>query len=119
MAVLNTLAEIDEMAAELADRFGPIPDPVHNLLYQLRIKALAQRAHVTAVTTESGQIKIRLADLEKLDRFRLQRFLGEHVRVSRKAIWMNRDMSTHEWQVVLVQVLEKLESFERDKMRLG
>ena len=119
MAVLNTLAEIDEMAAELADRFGPIPDPVHNLLYQLRIKALAQRAHVTAVTTESGQIKIRLADLEKLDRFRLQRFLGEHVRVSRKAIWMNRDMSTHEWQVALVQVLEKLESFERDKMRLG
>ena len=119
MAVLDTLAEIDEMAAELADRFGPIPDPVHNLLYQLRIKALAQRAHVTAVTTESGQIKIRLADLENLDRFRLQRFLGEHVRVSRKAIWMNRDMSTHEWQVALVQALEKLASFERDKMRIG
>ncbi|HEX6384453.1 MAG TPA: transcription-repair coupling factor [Anaerolineae bacterium] len=118
MAVLDTLEEIDEMAAELADRFGPIPDPVHNLLYQLRIKALAQRAHVTAVTTEAGQIKIRLVELENLDRFRLQRFLGENVRVSRKAIWMNRDMGTHEWQVALVQVLEKLESFERDKMRV-
>ncbi len=119
MAMLGSLAEIDEMAVELADRFGPIPDPVHHLLYQLRIKALAERAQVTAVTTESGQIKIRLLDLEGIDRFRLQRYLGETVRVSRKAIWMPRDLSTKEWQVTLVQVLERLASFERDKMKLS
>ncbi|MAT97299.1 MAG: transcription-repair coupling factor [Anaerolineaceae bacterium] len=118
MAMLSDLLEIDEMAEELADRFGPIPDPVHHLLYQLRIKALAERAQVTAVTTEAGQIKIRLLDLEGIDRFRLQRYLGETVRVSRKAIWMPRDLSTKEWQVTLVQVLERLASFERDKMKL-
>ncbi|WP_420642970.1 transcription-repair coupling factor [Candidatus Leptofilum sp.] len=119
MAMLGDLVEIDEMAEELADRFGPIPDPVHHLLYQLRIKVLAERAQVTAVTTEAGQIKIRLLDLEGIDRFRLQRFLGEAVRVSRKAIWMPRDLSTKEWQVTLVQVLERLASFERDKMKLS
>jgi transcription-repair coupling factor (superfamily II helicase) len=119
MALLSTLSEIDEMAAELADRFGSIPDPVHNLLYQLRIKAIAQRARITAVTTEAGQIKIRMADLEDIERFRLQRYLGELVRVSKKAIWMRRDISTHEWQVALVQVLERLESFERDKLRIN
>ncbi|MFZ1397935.1 MAG: TRCF domain-containing protein, partial [Candidatus Promineifilaceae bacterium] len=118
MAMLGSLSEIDEMAVELADRFGPIPDPVHHLLYQLRIKVLAERAQVTAVTTEAGQIKIRLLDLEGIDRFRLQRYLGEAVRVSRKAIWMPRDLSTKEWQVTLVQVLERLASFERDKMKL-
>jgi transcription-repair coupling factor (superfamily II helicase) len=118
MAMLGSLTEIDEMAVELADRFGPIPDPVHHLLYQLRIKVLAERAQVTAVTTEAGQIKIRLLDLEGIDRFRLQRYLGEAVRVSRKAIWMPRDLSTKEWQVTLVQVLERLASFERDKMKL-
>lgn len=117
MALLHTLPEIDEMAVELADRFGPIPDPVHNLLYQLRIKALAQRARVTAVVTEAGQVKIRLPELENLDRFRLQRYLGESVRVSRKAIWMQRDMPTHEWRVALVQVLERLEGFDWESMR--
>ncbi|MEZ4645344.1 MAG: transcription-repair coupling factor [Chloroflexota bacterium] len=116
MAMLSTLAEIDEMAAELADRFGPIPDPVDNLLYQLRIKALAGQARVTAVTTEVGQIRIRIEELENLDRYRLQRYLGEAVRVSRKAIWMKRDMSTHEWQVALVQILEKLESFDPQQL---
>ena len=117
MAMLTTLAEIDEMAAELADRFGPIPDPVDNLLYQLRIKALAGGAGVTAVTTEVGQIRIRIPELENIDRYRLQRYLSESVRVSRKAIWMKRDLSTREWQVALVQILEKLETFDPQKMR--
>ena len=105
------------MAEELADRFGPIPDPLHNLLYQLRIKALAQRSGVTAVITENGQVKIKLADLDGLNRFHLQRYLGEAVRVSRTAVWMSRDMSTHEWQIALVQVLEKLGSFDREKLK--
>jgi transcription-repair coupling factor (superfamily II helicase) len=119
MAFLASLSEIDEMAMELADRFGPIPDPIHNLLYQLRIKALAQSARVTAVTGESGQIKIKLANLEKLNRYHVQRFLGHSVRVSRTAIWFGREMGTNEWQVALVQVLEKLQSFDWDKMLVG
>jgi transcription-repair coupling factor (superfamily II helicase) len=114
MATLAEMEEIDEMAAELADRFGPIPDPVHNLLYQLRIKVLAELAQVVGVTTEAGQIKIRMVNLEGMDRFHLQRYLGEKVRVSKKAIWMPRDMSTHEWQVELVQVLERLAEFKKD-----
>ena len=51
------------MAGELADRFGPIPDPANNLLYQLRVKALALKAGYAAVTTEAGQIKIRIPEL--------------------------------------------------------
>jgi transcription-repair coupling factor (superfamily II helicase) len=117
MATLDTLAEIDEMATELADRFGPIPDPVHNLLYQLRIKALAQMAAgtagVTGIVTEAGQIRIRIGELEGLDRYHLQRYLGESVRVSKSAIWLKKVRGTHEWQIELVQVLEKLRLFER------
>ncbi len=118
MAGLDSLERIDEMAAELADRFGPIPDPVDNLLYQLRIKMLAEGAGVTAVITEAGQIKIRVPDLENIDRYRLQRYLGENARVSKKAIWMPRDMSTHEWQVELVQFLERLAAFDSQNMRV-
>ncbi|MFQ5433755.1 MAG: transcription-repair coupling factor [Anaerolineae bacterium] len=118
MAVLDTLPEIDGMAEELADRFGSIPDPVHNLLYQLRIKALAQRAGVTAVTSENGQIKVRIEGLESMNRFHLQRYLGESVRVSRTAVWLGRGKSTHEWQVDVVQVLERLQAFIQEKLQL-
>ena len=113
MATLDTLAEIDEMAVELADRFGPIPDPLHNLLYQLRAKSLGQMAGVNAVVTEAGQIRIRIGELGGMDRYRLQRYLGEGVRVSKSAIWLKKDRGTHEWQIELVQILEKLRLFER------
>jgi len=112
MALLDSLPEIDEMAAELADRFGPIPDPTFNLLYQLRIKALAHQSRITAVTTESGQIRIRIPEVDNVMRYSLQRYLGSDVRVSKTAVWLPREMSTHEWQVALVQVLERLESWD-------
>ncbi len=111
MAGLHSLDEVDAMAEELADRFGPIPDPVDNLLYQLRIKVLAMHAGVLSITVESGQIRIRVPGLDETPRYRLQRYLGNGVRVSKKAIWFGRDLSTTEWKVALVRVLERLETF--------
>jgi transcription-repair coupling factor (superfamily II helicase) len=108
MAVLDSLDDIDNIAEELADRFGPIPDPVDNLLYQLRIKTLATAAGVSAVATEVGQLQIRLPEQNGSNRIRLQGSLGEKVRVSRKAIWLGRDLEESEWRVLLVQILEKL-----------
>ncbi len=110
MATLDAMPEIDEMAEELADRFGQIPDPVNNLLYQLRVKSLALKAGVPAVVTDMGQVKMRMPEEGNLDRFHLQRHLGNEVRVSRTAIWLPKEMSTNEWKVVLVQVLEKLQA---------
>jgi transcription-repair coupling factor (superfamily II helicase) len=109
MAALDSLEEIDEMAAELADRFGPIPDPVDNLLYQLRIKVLAQKAYVSGVATESGQVQIRFAVPSGDNRPLLQTALGPGVRISRKGIWLGRGLTTREWQVSLVQILEQLQ----------
>jgi transcription-repair coupling factor (superfamily II helicase) len=112
MAVLETLEEIDNIAEELADRFGSIPDPVDNLLFQLRIKVLAGLAGISAVATEVGQIQIRLPEQNGSGRFRLQSSLGNSVRVSRKGIWLGRDLLEGEWRVLLVQVLEKLQSVD-------
>ena len=116
MAGLATLDEVDEMAEELADRFGPIPDPVDILMYQLRVKALATRAGAASVTVESGQIRIRVPGLERMPRYRLQRYLGNGVRVSKKAVWFGRELSTNEWKVGLVRVLERLETYRQERL---
>ncbi len=109
MASLTSLEAVDEMAIELADRFGPIPDAVDNLLYHLRIKCIASKAGVLSVMTSDRQISIRKDGLEDVDRGALQRYLGQQVRVSRQAIWLQRDASpTVSWRVSLVQTLERL-----------
>jgi transcription-repair coupling factor (superfamily II helicase) len=54
MAELATLDEWTALRKELEDRFGELPEAAENLLYQLRVKILAQRAGVDAVAMEGG-----------------------------------------------------------------
>jgi transcription-repair coupling factor (superfamily II helicase) len=110
MAGLTSLEAIDRIAAELADRFGPIPDEVDNLLFQLRVKLLASRAGALTITTYNGQIAIYMDALEDANRPALQRYLGPAARVSKRAIWLRREGEPGEppWQVALVQTLERL-----------
>ena len=49
LSVLETRQEIDSFAAELGDRFGPVPDEAKNLLEVISIKALCRRAHIEKI----------------------------------------------------------------------
>jgi transcription-repair coupling factor (superfamily II helicase) len=49
LADLKELPEIEAFAAELIDRFGPLPDEVRHLLELVTIKALCRRANVEKV----------------------------------------------------------------------
>jgi transcription-repair coupling factor (superfamily II helicase) len=98
---------IAEMEQELQDRFGPLPEPSQNLMYQLRVKVLAQRASATSVNAEGGQLIIKSDGLEEVDRIGLQQRLGEDVRVARRMVILPR-YNERDWQTLLVKVLEKM-----------
>jgi transcription-repair coupling factor (superfamily II helicase) len=120
LAGLTTLKAIDDMASELVDRFGPFPDEVDNLLYQLRVKVLASRAGALSIMTADTQISIRIEGLEMADRPALQRYLGDGVRVSRQAIWLAwGDGRPQDWRVSLVQALERLTDWARRHKQTG
>jgi transcription-repair coupling factor (superfamily II helicase) len=59
LARVEHIEEVEEVARELQDRFGPLPEPVENLLYMVKIKVLAVRADVSAVSTQGRQIVIK------------------------------------------------------------
>ena len=44
---LTTKVELEGFAAELIDRFGPLPREVNTLLLVIRIKAMAKRANIS------------------------------------------------------------------------
>ena len=66
LAGLTALDAVDELAQEFADRFGPVPEEVGNLLYVVRVKVLAINAGVDAIGTEEGQLLIKSAGLEAM-----------------------------------------------------
>jgi len=58
--------EINDIAQELKDRFGPLPQPVKNLFEILEIKLLATGKGVESITSEAKQITINLAPGKRL-----------------------------------------------------
>ncbi len=115
LAGLTTVAQIDEMARELRDRFGKLPQPAENLLYQLHLKVLALQVGVKAITTEEGQVIIRADGLEGMDRGRLQGLmdarLGGRARVGRRQVWLPLDGRGEVWQEELLTALEVMAHF--------
>ena len=107
LADLTTVEGVDDVGAELADRFGPLPPPVENLLYQLRVKVLALHAGVEAITSDGTHISLRLPGLEEADRPTLQRALGHGVRASRVALYLPAN-GEETWQAALLAILEGL-----------
>ncbi|XDZ66946.1 transcription-repair coupling factor [Alphaproteobacteria bacterium LSUCC0684] len=49
IAALETMEELDQLSAELVDRFGPIPDQARNLLDTITIKILCRMANVVRI----------------------------------------------------------------------
>jgi len=107
LAELNTMGDIDDMEKELIDRFGPLPKLGANLLFQLRLKALARDAGVRTVTVENGRLALRPAGefpREELRRH-LPRVLDDHASVSRHGVWVAKEGS---WRDTLVRLLKAM-----------
>lgn len=104
LANLRSLSEVSAIEAELVDRFGPPPEEVRNLLFQLTVKIMAASAMVNGVSSENGQILIQLSP------DRVPSDLGENgfqVRVSKRGIWLS-SRANEDWKQQLLDLLEHL-----------
>ncbi|MBI2866598.1 MAG: transcription-repair coupling factor, partial [Chloroflexi bacterium] len=54
--------DTEAIRQEWLDRFGPLPQAVEDLLYVVRVKALATRAGLSSVAAEGGHIVLRARD---------------------------------------------------------
>ena len=109
LAGLTELEAVGNIAQELVDRFGPIPEQVQNLLYIVRVKVLAIDAAVEAISQEEGQLLIKSSMLETLDRQALQERLtaqGVPARIARRGIWL--EWRDDLWRQDLVRTLETI-----------
>jgi transcription-repair coupling factor (superfamily II helicase) len=54
----SSLAEVADLAEELADRFGELPEPARNLLGLSRVRLLAREAGASSVTYRAGNLAV-------------------------------------------------------------
>jgi transcription-repair coupling factor (superfamily II helicase) len=69
----SSLVEVDDLAEELADRFGELPEPARNLLGLSRVKILARKVGSSSVTYRSGTLAVVGVTAGPAEAARLQR----------------------------------------------
>ena len=107
IANIKSVDEIDLMRQELIDRFGSLPSAVEGLLYQIRVKVMAQTVRATHVMLPRQHILIKLPYLARLNRGLLALTLGEEIDVTRTDVQIPAD--DDKWQDRLLEILEQLE----------
>jgi transcription-repair coupling factor (superfamily II helicase) len=110
LARVEHIEEVEDMAREFKDRFGPLPQPVENLLYIVKIKVLAARAEVNSVSTQGKQIVIKPqhADLPlKMEGVRgvIGRYPDAAIKIGATQIKLDTKLLGDRWKVVLEEVL--------------
>jgi transcription-repair coupling factor (superfamily II helicase) len=105
IADLRDETEIDALASEFRDRFGQLPEMTQNLFYQMRVKLRAEKAGLSSINWESGQIVLRYpTSAEEKDGKRLAD-LGLGVRGGRSSYWCSFGEN---WQSRLLDTLRLL-----------
>ncbi len=79
IAALADRAEIDSFAAELIDRFGPLPRDVENLLDLVEIKQLCRHVGVARIDAGDKGAVMALHPSSRLDIPRLVAYIGKQV----------------------------------------
>src|SRR5271165_1372051 len=75
IAGVETEAQLNDVAAELGDRYGTPPPPVRNLLEYAELKLLSQRIGVAQIERRRDAVSIRFTEKATVDPERLARFV--------------------------------------------
>jgi transcription-repair coupling factor (superfamily II helicase) len=79
IAAIDSAEDSDGVRDELADRYGPLPEPVLNLLAVARLRAEARRAGLTDITQQGSYIRFSPVSLPDSREVRVQRLYPKTV----------------------------------------
>jgi transcription-repair coupling factor (superfamily II helicase) len=108
MAQVRRPEETDDLAREMIDRFGPLPSSAKNLLFVVRLRALARAAGVQSIQREDGEMVVRMGEDARIDREALPADASDAVRVGRTQLRLDTTRLGGRWRSTLSALLEGL-----------
>jgi transcription-repair coupling factor (superfamily II helicase) len=109
IADLESVTAVDEMARELADRFGPPPAPVTGLLDLVRWKIRARSVGIEVINQIEHEIVLRPVPTARLNQGRLLRQFGREIRFTPNTVRLNARHLPN-WRAALDTALTEIEA---------
>jgi len=111
--------ELAALGDEFHDRFGPLPESVQNLFFQMQVKLRAEAAGLASVSVESGQLVLRYPPRPDDAPPRPLPSLEPLARTGKNAYWMSFDPDDPQWRERLLKVLERLSHLEQPQTEVS
>jgi transcription-repair coupling factor (superfamily II helicase) len=118
IARIVDLEAIEDLQRELRDRFGPLPRQAELLLYQTRIRVLAEACNADSVTAQQERLTITLKEPIGDARGPLQRVIGRLADVGNMQVRMEIDREDEEWMDRLEAVLDEVAGFRQKMLQM-
>ena len=109
----GALDDLEEMEEEMADRFGPLPWQVENLLYVARLRLKAEGAGIESVYRDEKYVVLKLIEETGGARSALQRALGRGVRVGLSQIRLDLAAISQDWELALISIVDGIAAFRK------
>ena len=107
IADISNEDDIRLIIEEFDDRFGPPPEEVINLLYQLRVKLKAEKCDLSSISIEGKYISLKYPPLTEEHKQRELLDLGKRIRRGKNAYWIPVEGRTN-WRIRLINILDLL-----------
>jgi transcription-repair coupling factor (superfamily II helicase) len=111
LADRQSLRELESLQDEFIDRFGPLPDSVKNIFFQMKIKILTEKAGLISIGVENNQIALRYPDGKLPDPLPV---LDPTIRIGKSTIWFPYK-KIQNWQGLLEETLETINHFHSEQ----
>jgi transcription-repair coupling factor (superfamily II helicase) len=105
MADTSEIKQIPILAQEFNDRFGVPPKEVENLLFILKIRALAKNAGIESISNLDGEIIIQLFAGMQLNKQKLSHFYRDGIKIGNSQLRMNLKQPGKGWKTMLEEIL--------------
>ena len=77
IASIKTEEELEKLRGELADKYGPPPEEVENLLYIAEIKILCRKLSIVHLTERKGQVQLEFAHVKDVNPSRVVQLIAQ------------------------------------------
>ncbi len=118
MAAVHDSEELVQLKAEFADRFGPLPETVENLFFQIQLKINAEKIGLSAIVKEGEHIVLRFPQMPDGMESRDLPAAGAGIRAGKNAYWiLVSDFATDAWKrevlIAFELIMDRFEQLNR------
>lgn len=94
LAAAHSQDKLDQIKAELIDRFGQLPDPVVTLFKVAELRNLARSCHLSEIVVAGNRIRFAPVELPESRTMRLTRlYPGAQIRPATRTVLVNRPVT--------------------------